>query len=130
LNSCYAFENQIDDFNMPADGHLKSESKSEIDLLILGFELMFYRRKHVPKDRICSFVKRLSTMALVMPTNSLLACLSMLRSLLIRFPHLDCLLDNESRLGNGVYSPYLDDPDLCNSFATNLWELSILQVNT
>jgi hypothetical protein len=40
-------------------------------------------------------------------------------------PKLQQLLDSEERLGTGLYKPFIDDPELCNPYATNLWELSL-----
>ena len=108
--------------------HMEAISKSEMELLLFGFELMFYRKKQVPLERVTAFVKRLSTMAMFVSPNAVLACLSMIRSLLIRFPKLDSLFDIEGRMGTGVYKPFLDDPELCDASTTNLWEICTLMV--
>ncbi|KAJ3404070.1 hypothetical protein HDV05_007364, partial [Chytridiales sp. JEL 0842] len=42
-----------------------------------------------------------------------------------KHPKLQQLLDSEERLGTGIYKPFLDDPELCNPYATNLWELCL-----
>jgi hypothetical protein len=37
---------------------------------------------------------------------------------------MELLLENEV-IGNGVYQPDLDDPELCQPFETCLWELAV-----
>ena len=111
-----------------AVSHLSLGVKSEIELLLQGLELMFFRKKQIPLARVTAFVKRVAVMSLSMAPSGILACLAMIRSLMVRFPKLDSLFDAESRVGTGVYSPYLDDPELCNAMTSNLWEISHLTV--
>lgn len=108
--------------------HLSLGVKCEIELLLQGLELMFFRKKQIPLARVTAFVKRVAVMSLSMAPSGILACLAMIRSLMVRFPKLDSLFDAESRVGTGVYSPYLDDPELCNAVTSNLWEISHLTV--
>jgi nucleolar complex protein 3 len=106
--------------------HMAVLRHSDIHILLQGFELVFYRKKQLPIQRVAAFAKRLATISLQLAPNALLACLAMIRSLLIRFPKLDILFDVESRMGTGVYMLYLDDPELANANATNIWEISQL----
>jgi nucleolar complex protein 3 len=39
---------------------------------------------------------------------------------------LQALLDEDGRVHTGLYNPYMDDPDMCNPFATTMWETSLL----
>ncbi|TPX66830.1 hypothetical protein SpCBS45565_g04211 [Spizellomyces sp. 'palustris'] len=105
--------------------HIENKSGSEIELALHGFELLFYKKRQVPAERVAAFVKRLAIAALHLPANAVLACLAIIRSLIIRFPRLESLLDAEGRLGTGIYQPMLDDPELSNPFATNLWEMTL-----
>ncbi|KNC96974.1 uncharacterized protein SPPG_09502 [Spizellomyces punctatus DAOM BR117] len=105
--------------------HIENRSGSEIELALQGFELLFYKKRQVPAERVAAFVKRLAIVALHLPANAVLACLAIIRSLIIRFPRLESLLDAEGRLGTGIYQPMLDDPELSNPFATNLWEMTL-----
>ncbi|TPX57465.1 hypothetical protein PhCBS80983_g03803 [Powellomyces hirtus] len=109
----------------PGVMHLESRSGSEIELALQGFELLFYKKRAVPVERVAAFVKRMASLALHLPPHAVLACLSIIRSLIIRFPRLESLLDAEGRIGTGVYRPMLEDPELSNPFATNMWELSL-----
>jgi hypothetical protein len=108
--------------------HLSAGTKSEIELLLQGLDLMFFRKKQIPLARVTAFVKRVAIMSLCMSPSGILACLAMIRSLMVRFPKLDGLFDVESRVGTGVFSPYLDDPELSNAVTSNLWEMSHLTV--
>ena len=108
---------------------IQSLGKSELGLLLQGFELMFNRKKSMPLERIAAFVKRLATSSLYMSSNGTLASLSIIKSLMIKFPKLDVMFDSEAGSGNGVYSPFLDDPDLSNATSANLWELTLLKTH-
>ncbi|KAJ3126073.1 Nucleolar complex protein 3 [Physocladia obscura] len=101
-------------------------SRSEIELVLMGLDLLFCRKKQIQIDRCAAFIKRLATVSLHLKPNAVLACLSLQRALLVKHSKLQQLLDPEERLGTGVYKPFLDDAELCNPFATNLWELSLL----
>ncbi len=106
-----------------------TQTNTEMTLLIQGFELYFYQKKQIPLDRVAAFVKRLSTLSLSLSTPSLLACLSLLKSLFIKFPKLDCLLDQEEKVGTGVYRRHLNDPELAHATSTHLWELHFLKAS-
>ncbi|KAI9207010.1 nucleolar complex-associated protein-domain-containing protein [Polychytrium aggregatum] len=106
----------------------ESKARSLIELILLAFDLLFCKRKQLSMDRVSAFVKRLAVISIHLPSNALLACLHMIRALVIKYPKLEYLLDTE-RLGTGVYRPMLDDPDLCNPYVTNLWELALLRVS-
>ncbi|ORY40133.1 NOC3p-domain-containing protein [Rhizoclosmatium globosum] len=103
-------------------------SRSEIELVLMGMDLLFCRKKQIQIDRTAAFIKRLASISLHLKPHAVLACLSLQRALLVKHSRLQQLLDPEERLGTGVYKPYLDDSELCNPFATNLWELSFLMV--
>jgi len=110
---------------------LKSDSvyrsKSEIELVLIGFEFLFIKKKQLSFERIAAFIKRLATITINMPVNSVLAALYMIKSLFIKYSRLNQLMDSEGRVGTGVYMGLLDDPDLCNPFATSLWEFGLLK---
>ncbi|KAI8840332.1 CBF/Mak21 family-domain-containing protein [Chytriomyces cf. hyalinus JEL632] len=101
-------------------------SRSEIELVLMGLDLLFCRKKQIQIDRVASFIKRLASVSLHLKPNAVLACLSLQRALFVKHTRLQQLLDPEERLGTGVYKPYLDDAELCNPFATSLWELTLL----
>ena len=45
-----------------------------------------------------------------------------------KFPRLETLLDEDGKVATGIYDPFLDDPNMCNPFATSLWEFVPLSV--
>jgi len=47
-------------------------------------------------------------------------------ALVAREPRLEALLSSEDRTVNGVYRPDVEDPQLCNPFATSAYELRLL----
>jgi len=102
-------------------------SKSEIELVLIGFEFLFIKKKQLSFERIAAFIKRLAIITINMPVNSVLASLYMIKSLFIKYSRLNQLMDSEGRVGTGVYMGLLDDPDLCNPFATSLWEFGLLK---
>ncbi|RUP51344.1 nucleolar complex-associated protein-domain-containing protein [Jimgerdemannia flammicorona] len=110
--------------------HKQAHTATEEELMLMGLELLFFNRRQnqIPKDRAAAFVKRLALTSLNMPSKTVVALLNYIRKLLMRQPLLDALLSSEDKAGNGVYLSVLDDPELCNPFATSLWELQLLQV--
>ncbi|KAJ3331895.1 Nucleolar complex protein 3 [Blyttiomyces sp. JEL0837] len=101
------------------------QTRSEVELVLIGMDILFCRKKQIPVDRAAAFLKRLATISLHLKPNAVLACLSLMRAILIKHSKLQQLLDPEERLGTGAYKPFLDDPELCNPYATNLWELNL-----
>ncbi|KAI9282059.1 nucleolar complex-associated protein-domain-containing protein [Umbelopsis sp. AD052] len=106
----------------------KSALESEAELLTKGLELMFLKKRHISIPRAAAFIKRFSTSALNMPDSVIEHYLTFVKKLLTREPRLDALVQSEDKAGNGVYLPTLDDPELCNPFATSLYELYLYQV--
>ena len=106
----------------------KRESCAEMELLLKALELMFYKKKHIPIERVAAFTKRLAYMSLYLSSNETIGSLAMIKSLFIKFPRLDSFLDVESKLDMNLFQPFVEDPELSHSLATNIWELSLLQV--
>ncbi|KAJ1985024.1 hypothetical protein H4R34_000281 [Dimargaris verticillata] len=100
---------------------------SQADMLLKTLEIMFFKRGKVPVNRVAAFAKRLCTVGLHLPPNVLIKCVALLRMLLSKYPRLDQLMSSEESLANGVYLGELDDPELCNPFATSLWEIQALR---
>ncbi|KAJ3309387.1 Nucleolar complex protein 3 [Boothiomyces sp. JEL0838] len=111
-------------FNLP--GQIEVLDRNEVELLLRGIESMLKKNREVPVERVCSFIKRLGTLAATSPVNSALACLNTIKNALTRFPRLECLIDEEGKVSTGIYQPFLDDPNMCNPFATSLWEVTEL----
>ncbi|KAJ3096973.1 Nucleolar complex protein 3 [Phlyctochytrium planicorne] len=107
--------------------HLKDQKKrSEVELALTGIELSFAKKKQIPITRAAAFAKRVMTAALSLPAHASIACIGLVRNMLMNHTRLQQLLDAEERLGAGAYLPFLDDPELCNPFSSTLWEVPIL----
>ncbi|ORX99050.1 nucleolar complex-associated protein 3 [Basidiobolus meristosporus CBS 931.73] len=123
--------------NMNVDGQSQEVEKpqtdkkytllSEAELLLKNIDMLLIQRRHVPPERAAAFLKRLALIMLDFPEKVVIQCLNMLRKLMVKYPKLDALLSSEDRAGNGIYLKELNDPELCNPFATSLWELALLQ---
>ncbi|RIB16573.1 nucleolar complex-associated protein [Gigaspora rosea] len=104
-----------------------SISVSEQQLLMEGFDYMFFKKRTIPIERSAAFLKRLSISCLNWPSKTVLICLEKMQKMIQKQSRLDALLVSDDRICNGVYRADLDDPELCNPLATNLWELSLLE---
>ncbi|KAL1919756.1 uncharacterized protein VTP21DRAFT_1687 [Calcarisporiella thermophila] len=102
---------------------------SERELLAKEIEMMFFQKYRVPVERTAAFTKRMATACLQMPGKTVVSCLGLIKRLVMKHPKLDVLLCSEEVASGGTYLPYVDDPELCNPFATSLWELMLLQTH-
>jgi nucleolar complex protein 3 len=100
---------------------------STSDLLFRALHLAFAPRASVPPWRAAAFAKRLLTAALHWPGTVALRALEFVAKLVAREPRLEGLLSTEDRTVDGVYRPDVEDPQLCNPFATSAYELYLLQ---
>ncbi|KAJ1906253.1 hypothetical protein IWQ60_012127 [Tieghemiomyces parasiticus] len=105
---------------------LEARVDSESDLMLKALEILFFKRGKVPVTRAAAFAKRLVSAALHFPPRVAVRCITLVRMMLMKYPRLDQLLTTEETLSSGVYLRDLDDPELCNPFATNLWEVHVL----
>jgi nucleolar complex protein 3 len=81
----------------------------------------------VPPWRAAAFAKRLLSAALHWPGALALRALEWVAKLVVREPRLEALLSTEDCTVDGVYRPDVEDPQLCNPFATSAYELHLLQ---
>ncbi|KAJ1799727.1 hypothetical protein LPJ59_001629 [Coemansia sp. RSA 2399] len=104
--------------------------RSESDLLFECLEMMFLGRTKVSSlTRVASFCKRLAECALYWPPKTAKAAVEFIHRLLIKYPGLDRLFSSEEQAGSGLFLKNLDDPDMCNPFATCLYEIHWLQIH-
>ncbi len=104
-----------------------SASASTSDLLFRALHLAFAPRGAVPPWRAAAFTKRLLSAALHWPGAVALRALEWVAKLVVREPRLEALLSTEDCTVDGVYRPDVEDPQLCNPFATSAYELHLLQ---
>jgi nucleolar complex protein 3 len=96
-------------------------------LLFRALHLAFAPRVSVPPWRAAAFAKRLLSAALHWPSAIALRALEFVARLVASEPRLEALLSTEDRTVDGVYRPDVEDPQLCNPFATSAYELHLLQ---
>lgn len=100
----------------------------EIRLLLDALYLLLIRTiTKLPDIRIAAFVKRITTCAMNVPTHLSIALLAVVQELIIKYPIVREQLLSGEEIGLGTYQAEVDNPDLCNPFATQLWELSTLR---
>ncbi|KAI8914260.1 nucleolar complex-associated protein-domain-containing protein [Gorgonomyces haynaldii] len=112
----------------PSSEITTSNTRSETQLLISGIEWMLKRNREIPISRVAAFVKRLATVSLFSNYSATEKITNVIYKAFQRFPQLDALVESEGQLATGRYNPYMDEPDMCNPFATSLWEYSLLMV--
>lgn len=102
------------------------------DLLFRCLHLVFFSRHastaNSPPWRAAAFAKRLLECAVQFPAATALRAIRFVGQLIAKEPKLEALLSTEDRTADGIYRPDLDDPQLCNPFATNFWELGMLEM--
>ena len=109
-------------------GASTSKPASIADMLFRALHLAFSRRTAgaSPPWRSAAFAKRLIGASLHWPPSTALRAMEFVGTLVERDPKLEALLSTGDRSVNGVYRPDVDDPQLCNAFGTNFWELNTL----
>lgn len=112
-----------------SDSVSSQKPQSIADMLFRTLHLVFTRRAAggaSPSWRSAAFAKRLLSASLLWPPDTATRALAFVGDLVERDPKLEALLSTEDRSVNGVYRPEVDDPQLCNPFGTNFWELHTL----
>jgi nucleolar complex protein 3 len=115
---------------VPSGPGRRGANATVTDLLFRALSLVFMTRSSAgnsPPWRSAAFAKRLLTAALYWPPATVLRVLDFVHTLLVKEPALDSLLSTDDRVTDGIYRPELDDPQLCNVFATSFWELRHLE---
>jgi nucleolar complex protein 3 len=103
-------------------------SRENASTMLHCLESAFIRRREFSTMRIAAFVKQICTVALHCPPHAAVPLLAFCRQLLQRYESSHQLLENEEDvIMSGQYNPNVDDPELCNAFATAAWELALLK---
>ncbi|KAI5741540.1 hypothetical protein M8J76_014729 [Diaphorina citri] len=104
--------------------------KTQPDLTIIldtFQDILIRRRKKLSQQKILAFTKRLGTLALQNHQHGTLAVMALIKNVLQLTKCGDMLLEADNASGQGVYEPYLEEPEYCNANASSLWELAALQ---
>nr|8ESQ_I Chain I, Nucleolar complex-associated protein 3 [Schizosaccharomyces pombe]8ESR_I Chain I, Nucleolar complex-associated protein 3 [Schizosaccharomyces pombe] len=100
---------------------------TEMEMLLKCFQVFFFKSKNISSSRLSSFSKRLAIASMQLPEHSASADLALLKKLLSRYSKLSRLLTSEEQIGDGIYNPFIEDPDLSNSSTAVLYEPFLLK---
>ncbi|KAL5511832.1 hypothetical protein ACEPAH_5050 [Sanghuangporus vaninii] len=129
LSTTPGIEEPVAGTKFPRGPDLEIRGNTPANMLFRALHLVFFPRSSsakTPAWRSAAFAKRLLTASLHFPGSTASRTIMFVQSLFAKEPKLEALLSVEDRVTNGVYRPDIDDPQLCNPFATNLWELQAL----
>ncbi|OCB84092.1 nucleolar complex-associated protein 3 [Sanghuangporus baumii] len=129
LSSTSGIEEPVAGTKFSRGPDLEIRGDTSANMLFRALNLVFFPRfssAKTPAWRSAAFAKRLLTASLHFPGSTASRTIKFVQSLFAKDPKLEALLSVEDRVTNGVYRPDIDDPQLCNPFATNLWELQVL----
>ncbi|KAK9353768.1 nucleolar complex-associated protein-domain-containing protein [Lipomyces doorenjongii] len=123
---------------------------TEMEMVIKAFDAMFFNKHYKTVSfgtgtnnnlRMVAFAKRLSLAMLHFPDKSCYAAIKILENLCIKYSGrsggnggdsktgsgaLAALFTTDDRVMNGVYRPEIDEPELSNPAAANIWETFLL----
>ncbi|KAK9368360.1 nucleolar complex-associated protein-domain-containing protein [Lipomyces kononenkoae] len=124
---------------------------TDMEMVIKAFDAMFFNKHYKTVSfgtgtnnnlRMVAFAKRLCLAALHFPDKSCYAAIKIMENLCIRYSSrsgtngsdikggsgaLAALFTTEDRVMNGVYQPEIDEPELSNPAAANIWETFLLE---
>ncbi|KAM0786443.1 hypothetical protein ACM66B_001906 [Microbotryomycetes sp. NB124-2] len=105
---------------------LNKLAQTEADLLFRALTAVFLTPRSLPSStRTLAFSKRLLTASLNWPSGSQLRTLVFLRSLLLREPKLEAMLETGDRRIDGKWRPTVDEPERAEPESTCWWEGSV-----
>lgn len=101
---------------------------STTGILFQGLSLAFPAHRGSVRSpiRTAAFAKRLLSAFFLFPASVAIKVLNFVEELISNEPKLLALLSTEDRSINGLYRPDIDEPELCNPYATSLWEMAYL----
>lgn len=102
-------------------------AQTEADLLFRALAAVFLIPRSLPSPlRTLAFSKRLLTSSLQWPSASQLRTVAFLRSLLIREPKLEAMLETGDRRVDGKWKGSVDEPERAMPESTAWWEATLL----
>lgn len=104
------------------------KTQEDINIILDTFQdILIRRRKNLSQQKILAFTKRLGTLSLQNHQHATLAVMALIKSVLQLTKCGDMLLEADNASGQGVYEPYIEEPEYCHANAAGLWELTALQ---
>lgn len=111
--------------------HKKSQLAPSVDLFFRALNLVFFSpyasHSISPPWRAAAFAKRLLSASLYFPPATAVRSIEFVTALMVREPKVEALLSTEDRTADGVYRADVDDPQVCNPFASSAFELGVLE---
>lgn len=106
-------------------------AQTEADLLFRALAAIFLTPRSLPSPtRTLAFSKRLMTSSLQWPPASQLRTLTFLRSLVIREPKLEAMLETGDRRIDGKWRGHIDEPERAEPEGTCWWEGGLYKSHT
>lgn len=102
-------------------------ANTEADLLFRALAAVFLTRSLPSPTRTLAFSKRLLTSSLQWPPASQLRTLSFLRSLMIREPKLESMLETGDRRIDGRWRGEVDEAERAEPESTSFWEMGLFR---
>ncbi|KAJ8103224.1 nucleolar complex-associated protein-domain-containing protein [Lipomyces tetrasporus] len=124
---------------------------TEMEMVVKAFDVLFFNKHYKTVSfgtgtnnnlRMVAFAKRLCLVMLHFPDKSCYAAMKMLENLCVKYSGrsgsggsdsktgsgaLAALFSTEDRVMNGLYRPEIDEPELSNPAAANIWETFLLE---
>ncbi|GAA5832370.1 hypothetical protein JCM11251_006425 [Rhodosporidiobolus azoricus] len=108
--------------------HTHKLAQTEADLLFRALSAVFLVSRSLPSPlRTMAFSKRLLSASLHWPPTSQLRTLGFLRSLLLREPKLEAMLETGDRRIDGRWRGDVDEPERAQPESTCWWELAMFK---
>lgn len=111
--------------------HKKSQLAPSVDLFFRALNLVFFSpyasHSISPPWRAAAFAKRLLSASLYFPPTTAVKAIEFVSALMVREPKVEALLSTEDRTADGVWRGDVDDPQVCNPFASSAYELGVLE---
>jgi len=100
-----------------------------IFVLLKCIHVMFKKRQQLSQDRVAAFAQRLAVLSLSVPSHASLAIMHSIRLLMVQYPRVQQLLENDGTLLS-AFNPSLDDPDHSNASMSTMWQLYMHQASS
>lgn len=102
------------------------KTRKEFKLADKCFYKLFIARKDIPTDRVSSFIHRLLIISGSLNGLQAFKCLEIIKRLLDSYPKCRGLFEKSEKVGSGLFNGIVDDPDLVNPYAMDVWMVSLL----
>ncbi|WBW74652.1 Noc2p-Noc3p complex subunit Noc3 [Schizosaccharomyces osmophilus] len=102
-------------------------ASTQMEMILKCYQSFFFKSKSVSPARLAAFSKRLAISSLQLPEHSTMAAIALLTRLVSRYTKLHRMFTSEEQIGDGIYQPFVEDPELCKSSTAMLYETFLLK---